>query len=607
MQNNKKFLPLIIVSIALFYSQISIASFHQALPLGQYKVGFKLFHEYDKRRSFAPKYDYFGEETFSPIGRPMQVAMWYPGKSIADKKPLKYRDFTAFTSSEVDFARQAKGEREQHINSLLNSLPDRAKAGYIKFWQQLTRSYFNIEVAGDNFPVVLYAPPMNSSVHDNALLCEYLASHGYIVVSVAAKGEFTRLQQQLVNAAQVQALDLAYLWEFSQRFTRNKKVAVIGYSLGGLSNLIFANKNKDVDAVVSLDSSIMSQGWLEDVQTTSYYQPSELTAKLLMISKNMHQPSINPADFYQQVIFADKWLIRYDHNTHYYFSSEQLLLRMQFDQFSADDKKAIIDFYADMSRYVLEFLDFSLLGKGDVVAHEQQAIKHSFEQVKANKQPLLPESITGLIIKKGYQYVRPILQDIKSYMPDYIGRLSWRNLNTTARELVQRGRVDEAISTLELSLEAFPHWYQTHVMLADLMLQKGMKKQAVTHYQSALKDHPTHQASIDALTALGIDYLVYKQRFIPDEELDKYIGKYIVDEQRFRKIYRENGSLFLFSNYWDKPLKLWPYENNLFLIESDDGQSNMQILFQFNEDGTVASLKTRGLNSGRIGDVNVKE
>ncbi|GHF97461.1 hypothetical protein GCM10017161_27050 [Thalassotalea marina] len=565
-----------------------------------------MFHEYDKRRSFAPKYDYFGKETLSPIGRPMQVAMWFPGKNTAEKTPLTYRDFIAFTSSEVDFSRQSEFERDQHINSLLNSLPENAKAGYIKFWQQPTRSYLNIEVAEDNFPVLLYAPPMNASIHDNALLCEFLASHGYIVVSVAAKGEFTRLQKQSIDEANIQAADLSFLWEFAQRFTQNSKVAALGFSLGGLSNLIFATQNKDIDAVVSLDSSVMSQGWLEDLQASPFYQPSEFTAKLLMISKNMKQPSLNPADFYQQVNFADKWLIRYDHNTHYYFSSEQLQLRMQFEQFSPKEKTAITNFYADMSYNVLDFLNFSLLDKGAVLQRPQRDIKHSFEWGKAKKQPLLPETIPNLILQRGFHYVRAILSDIESYSPEYTARLSWRSLNATAKNLVQRKRFDEAILTLELSLEAFPNWYQTHAMLADYQLKFGIKEQAIKHYRQALKDNPIHKETIKALTTLGEDYLDYKNQFVPDIEVAKYIGKYVVDEKRFRKIYRENGQLFLYSNYWDKPLKLWPYKNDLFLVKSDDGQSNMQILFQFDDAGNVASMKTRGLNSGRIGDENLK-
>jgi hypothetical protein len=51
---------------------------------------------------------------------------------------------------------------------------------------------------------------------------------------------------------------------------------------------------------------------------------------------------------------------------------------------------------------------------------------------------------------------------------------------------------------------------------------------------------------------------------------------------------------------------MWPYKKDLFLVKNDNGPSNMQILFQFNKAGSVESLKTRGLNSGRIGSANPK-
>ena len=61
-------------------------------------------------------------------------------------------------------------------------------------------------------------------------------------------------------------------------------VAALGFSLGGLSNILFADQNKDIDAVVTLDSSVMSKGWLEDLKASSFYNPEGFTAKLLMIS-----------------------------------------------------------------------------------------------------------------------------------------------------------------------------------------------------------------------------------------------------------------------------------------------------------------------------------
>ena len=80
-----------------------------------------------------------------------------------------------------------------------------------------------------------------------------------------------------------------------------------------------------------------------------------------------------------------------------------------------------------------------------------------------------------------------------------------------------------------------------------------------------------------------------------------------VDEKRYREIYIKNNDVFILSNYWDRPLKVWPYSETLFLIEENDTRSNLQLIFQFDNNGKVVSLKTRGLNSGRLGEANIKE
>ena len=69
------FLFLLITSIKPVYCQTLIKN---NLDFGVYKVGFLIFHEYDERRSYFPKYDYFGKNTKFNINRPMQVAIWYP-------------------------------------------------------------------------------------------------------------------------------------------------------------------------------------------------------------------------------------------------------------------------------------------------------------------------------------------------------------------------------------------------------------------------------------------------------------------------------------------------------------------------------------------------
>jgi hypothetical protein len=598
---------LIISILIAIYSASAKSSLYDSLKYGKYNVGVKYYHEYDKSRSYFPKYHYFGTDTELPMGRPMQIVTWYPALLKQSAEQMTYGNYLAYTSSETDFNLQGEKARQKHLNNILDSLPINSHTLYKALWQQKTKAYLDIEPLQANFPVIIYAPPMNASSHDNAVLCEYLASHGYLVISVAAKGEFSRNQSQSIVDAYVQALDLGFLWEFSRHLTQSKKVATIGYSLGGLSNILFATQNQDLDAIVTIDSSIMSQGWLDKIRNSALYRPESLKADLLMFSKNMKQAHLNPDDFFQEAKYTNKGLIRFNHNTHYYFSSEQLTLRMHFGYLETDmEQNAALYAYTDMSNYILAFIKNAFSNEHKLEKLVQPKSEHSFVWKNAQKKPPAPESITNLINRYGFSYAKRIISDVVKYDPSYPQKLSWRDLNTTADALLKNKQINDAIGTLNLSLLAFPNWYKTHKALANAYLIQGHVETAIFHYQQALVDNPTDAESIKALQKTAQPYIDYKKTKIDLTTINQYIGEYRVDDERFRRIYLENNTLYLYSNYWDKPIAMWPYKKDLFLVTNENGQSNMQILFQFNEDGSVVSLKTRGLNSGRIGSANPK-
>ena len=576
----------------------------QYLTYGDYHIGYKLFHLYDKNRSYFDKYDYFQQSTHAPVGRPMQISMWYPAKTRTGLTPLLLKDYIGFSASETDFSKQNISDQQAQIEATIQSIRPDYRERFREFLNQTLPVYLNAPIADGDFPLVLYSPPQDASAYDNQLICQYLASNGYLVLAVAAKGEYSRLQAASVRSIYTQADDLAFMLEFGRQHTDSKKVATFGFSRGGLANLIFAMKNKDIDATISLDGSIMSQGWLDDIASSSYYTPERFKSNLLIVTKNMADPKLNPSTFYDQVIYANKSLIRFDHGEHGYFSSYNLLFELLFnDQLSTNEKTSYYQFFAELTRYLGEFLDHYLKNESRFKAHDQQAYKHSFVSSSAAKQAIDPSSVSPLLIKQGYDYVKRILDDIRNYESDFIKNVSWRDLHYAASQAEQK---NDEINILKLADQAFPNWYLTHFKLAELYREQDETGLAIQHYLLAIKDHPRHQASREALTKMAETFPDYHQQRLTNAQLEFYFGKYSVDEKRHRLIYLKDGKLWLESNYWERPLELWPISKTLFLVEDDNPRFNLQILFQFDQSGRVKSLKTRGLNSGRIGAANMK-
>src|SRR5205085_1762491 len=115
-------------------------------------------------------------------------------------------------------------------------------------------------------------------------LCEYLASHGYVVIASPSVGRTTRSMTSDLEGAEAQAADIEFLIGYAHALPQadTTHIAVIGYSWGGLSNVLAAAKDSRIDAVVSLDGSLR---WsTELLKQATYVTPLSTTAPLLFIA-----------------------------------------------------------------------------------------------------------------------------------------------------------------------------------------------------------------------------------------------------------------------------------------------------------------------------------
>src|ERR1700685_2946707 len=108
------------------------------------------------------------------------------------------------------------------------------------------------------FPGVIYAPRFSSMSWENADLCEYLASHGYVVVASPDMGATSRGMTADLNGVNAQAQDISFLIGYAQTLpnTDMSKIAVGGVSLGGISNLFSPARDNRIDALFALDGSM---------------------------------------------------------------------------------------------------------------------------------------------------------------------------------------------------------------------------------------------------------------------------------------------------------------------------------------------------------------
>ena len=133
---------------------------------GPYPVGLKVVNQYDPSRKFPAAPD--GPEAHGRQGsRPLQTLIWYPALQSSGK-PMTVGDYVALADTEINFdtPQQAQNKRRRQLQNSFD----------IPLWA--VRDAKPVE---ERYPVIIYAPGDSSIAWENADLCEYLASHGYVV------------------------------------------------------------------------------------------------------------------------------------------------------------------------------------------------------------------------------------------------------------------------------------------------------------------------------------------------------------------------------------------------------------------------------------------
>jgi dienelactone hydrolase len=165
--------------------------------------------------------------------------------------------------------------------------PQRTRDGdLLKAWLQasLGQSLSAVRDASPEtgrFPVVIYAPSFTSWSWENADLCEYLASYGYVVVASPGMGEKSRESTHDLSGISAQASDVSFLIGYAASLpnTDMTKVAAMGFSWGGLADLFAASRDNRIRALVSLDGSERYFPGLVEASRTVH--PDQMTIPLI--------------------------------------------------------------------------------------------------------------------------------------------------------------------------------------------------------------------------------------------------------------------------------------------------------------------------------------
>jgi pimeloyl-ACP methyl ester carboxylesterase len=230
------------------------------------------------------------------------------------------------------------------------------------------------EPASGPFPLVLYHGGLGSSFEDNAALCAYLASHGYVVLGSA----FPRADGRSLNidGFDGSAEDVQFLvrWAHAQAFIDVRRVGLVGHSAGAQAILRFAAQPWCVgDAVVLLDTT-------QDYYPLGipFFEPlvREISGGMATLTKPM-LVAANPAAMFalcETLVNSERIYVTVPELEHDDFISQgqQRLARIARSPDAEPAEAVKVELarapYRTLCECVLQFLDATLRGRRELAA-----------------------------------------------------------------------------------------------------------------------------------------------------------------------------------------------------------------------------------------------
>ena len=482
---------------------------------GTYAVGLRVVEQYDYSRIFMPVLDNLGKP-YKERARPLQTLIWYPAQRVSSKK-MTVRDYMKLAETQTSFGvpRPPRGWWLEGFKPALGSV----------LW-----SVRDAAPATGRFPIVIYAPSFGSWPWENADLCEYIASYGYVVIASPGMGTRDGVAEHDLETIDAQARDILFLIDYARSLSNADMahIGAIGFSWGGLSNLFAAARDDRIKVLVALDGSDRYFPGL--VKKAKDVDPKAMTIPLLYFkgqysledqalfdeqAKQRGLPDVvDGPNVLNEWTHADLFSVQMLGLVHSEFNSASQRIEnfwtYDFPKMQEADYGRVDGMigYAWVARYAREFLDAYL-------KHETQALEflknapakngvpaHVLEVRFRAAQPMPPSfgSFKSDVFRQGFGHAAEIYSTMRKEHPDF--KLDAQSLEGWGYSLLTDRHFAEAFEILQLEVQADPS-SSAYFALGEAYREAGQPQQAVQSYREALAKDPNNTGAKVRLSEYG--------------------------------------------------------------------------------------------------------
>lgn len=469
--------------------------FSNFMEYGEYAVGFKTIFTTDDSRENVPYSDWSGKlypQNEVSVGRNLPIHIWYPASEKSKLLPYSYFVNLITTQTEEEWrnssnslaneifiyqANELKGEKSlslKQLDTLLN----------LK-----TNSSLNSKAVHEQFPLVIL-PNGTSPAYQN-VMCEYLASHGYVVAELPLKGEFSHVLDASVKGLETGIDDLQFaLGQLLKLPNVNKaQIALLANAIESSFCAGLASRNKKIKALVSLDGGFLSQFEQDILNKTNFYEPQNISIPILAIYAP--HPSIFPEQIYH-LNYSERYFAHFPEMSEFHFLNFGL-----FDEYTPDiigkPKGDVKTGFITASELVLSFLNAKLKGLNssldefysDNNAKNNEKVIDTLFKLEAFTPPPNMAVLKDLFVKRGIKAIDSIYTSktlegnlhpfSQNFYVDFKNWLAWK----------KDPKYMNRLSLYEMAVESYPNSALNQYRLAYYLDKNNFSKRSQEHYQKA--------------------------------------------------------------------------------------------------------------------------
>jgi len=453
------------------------------LDPGPHAVGIRILAEEDPSRSFLGR------------PRPIRIYLWVPASATTAPR-MRFRDYADLAA--LDFGRDARiAAGSERIDPSLPIAPSFSDDGLAGLMRQPLFAVRDAEPAPGRHPLIVFGQGLDyESPLAQVVLCEYLASHGYVVATPPLLGVHSRLAGVEVRDVEAQIRDLEFTFGRVCRlpFVDPSRTALAGFDLGGISALLFQMRNPEIDALVTLDCAVQFESGLDVPHRSPDFDPDRLRVPWLHIGSSLYVrrdlPDLETRSLFARARYSEATVVWVDGVQHAAFTSyvmtapERPLRHAQ--PFEANARPA----HETVCRFVRRFLDAHLRRDPEAIAFLKEdpsknappnvdlTVRHRSAFAPA---PATADDILAALFETGLEEALRLAKST---------RAEEAALDRAAAKVLRWGNSEWALALARLEVELHPESSSAYESLGDTHAVRGEMDEAVRCYRKALDLDP---------------------------------------------------------------------------------------------------------------------